>query len=136
MIQEAGRFCVNIPSAPMLNIVDYCGNTSGADVDKATRCHLDMVRLVEGYPPAVAACRHHLLCAVRAFIRLGSHDVFVADVKHEFVDESCCAEEHEFDYQKLQPLAYCRKEYFTLSDKLGAYGFSTRAGDAEKEGKR
>ncbi len=116
------RFCLNIPDVSMLEKVDFCGNSTGETVDKAHICEFDFVPLVDGYPKAILQCNHHLFCDVIECLELGSHTAFVAEVKHEFVNEECYLGNHLFDYSLLRPIAYCRKEYYSLSSKLGSYG--------------
>lgn len=125
LLSESNRFCLNIPSVSMLKETDYCGNTSGKIVDKAHTCGFDFISLVDGYPRAIKQCKHHLFCEIINRIELGSHVAFVAEVKHEFVDEDCYLGNHQFDYSLIQPIAYCRKDYYSLSNKIGSYGKQT-----------
>lgn len=117
-----GRFCLDIPSVEMLSAVDYCGNISGEIIDKSEMCGFELLDLVEGYPKAIKQCKHHLFCDVIDQMQLGSHDVFIAEVKFEFVNDDCCTENHAFDYDKILPIAYCRKDYYSLDKKIGRYG--------------
>lgn len=122
LLEENKRFCLNIPSVDMIAAVDYCGNVSGKNINKSEKCKFELVELVKGYPKAIKQCKHHLFCETINQIKLGSHDAFIAQVKFEFVDEDCCVGDHIFEYEKINPIAYCRKNYYSLGDKIGEYG--------------
>lgn len=134
LIKTSGRFCINIPSDKLINSVDFCGNTSGASVDKATILDLEFIKLVEGFPPAITECHHHLFCEVNTILKLGTHHAFIANVTHEFIDAAWFRDHHDFDYAKLAPIAYCRKDYFAIGQKIGTYGFTLirKIGQEEK----
>lgn len=122
LISESNRFCMNIPGRNILSEVDYCGNTSGAFTDKSKACNFDLITLADGYPKAIQQCKHHLFCDVVSRIELGSHDVFIAEVKFEFIDEDCYSDNHSFNYEAIEPIAYCRKDYYSLTERIGTYG--------------
>lgn len=122
LIINSKRFCLNIPDESFLKEVDFCGNTSGNSIDKAQICKLDFIPLVDGYPMAIEQCKHHLFCDVINCIELGSHTAFIAEVKYEFIDEECYLGSHQFDYDLIHPIAYCRKDYYSLARKIGSYG--------------
>lgn len=122
LISSSKRFCLNIPSDSLLKEVDFCGNTSGEVIDKAYKCKFDFIPLVDGYPMAIEQCKHHLLCDVINCIELGSHTAFIAEVKYEFIDKECYLGSHQFDYDLICPIAYCRKDYYSLANKIGTYG--------------
>ena len=122
LLKENRRFCLNIPSIDILSAVDYCGNVSGESTDKSKICGFELLGLIEGYPKAIKQCKHHLFCDIREQMELGSHDVFIAEVKFEFIDEDCYIENHIFKHEKIEPIAYCRKDYYSLGNKIGEYG--------------
>lgn len=122
LLEENERFCLNIPSVDMISAVDYCGNTSGKVVDKSAACSFELLDLVEGYPKAIKQCKHHLFCKVIDRMPLGSHEVFIAEVKFEFVDEDCYEGNHVFKHERINPIAYCRKDYYSLGNNIGKYG--------------
>lgn len=124
ILEQSGKFCVNIPSRDMLRNVDYCGNISGESVNKCAECGLSLIELVKTYPKAIAECKHHLFCEVINKLDFGTHSAFIARVMHEYVDDDIICGDHLFDYSKVQPLAYCRKSYYALCEEIGTYGFT------------
>lgn len=133
LIRTSGRFCINVPDDKLIHFADFCGNTSGASVDKATSLGLEFIKLVDGFPPAIAQCHHHLFCEVRNVLELGTHHAFVANVTYEFIDAVWFRDHHDFDYTKLAPIAYCRKDYFTIGRKIGTYGFTLSTSISQEE---
>lgn len=122
LLEKSRRFCLNIPSVSMLKEVDFCGNVSGSGYDKAEVCRFDLITLVEGYPKAIQQCKQHLFCDVIDVLKLGSHAAFIGEVKYEFINEDCLCNQKSLKYDRLNPIAYCRKNYYQLSDKIGTYG--------------
>ena len=122
LLEASKRFCLNIPSTELLSKVDYCGNIRGENVNKSEVCGFELVDLVTGYPKAIKQCKHHLFCDIIDQVILGSHNAFIAEVKHEFIDTDCYIGDHKFDYEQIDPIAYCRKDYYSLGNKLGKYG--------------
>lgn len=121
IIDKSKRFCINIPSDSLLEEVDFCGNNSGKNVDKAKYCSFEYISLLEGYPRAIRQCKHHLFCEVIDKLPLGSHTAFIAEVKQEFIDDDCYIDSAPC-YSHIKPIAYCRKDYYALSNKIGTYG--------------
>ena len=128
LIKEQQHFTVNIPSAELLFETDYCGNISGKDVNKAQACDFTLIQLDDAYPKAIVECRHHLLCDIVDTREWGgTHTTFMAEVKHEFINDDCYLGDSEYSYQKVNPIAYCRKDYFQLEKApSGYYGYSLR----------
>ena len=128
LLKEYGKFTINIPSVDILLETDYCGNICGKDVNKQAECRFNLVELVESYPMAIKECKHHLLCEVIEVKEWGgTHTTFIAEVKHEYVDEDCYLGDNDYIYNAIKPIAYCRKNYYQLADApIGYYGYSQR----------
>ena len=119
IILESMKFCINIPDASLINEVDYCGSFSGRDVDKFTACKLDKIYYDTDYI-LVGQCKMHLLCSVERIIKLGSHDLFIAQVVNKLIDSSI-SNIHE----NADPIVYFRPYYYQVSKKtIGHYGFT------------
>ena len=115
MLLDSKKFCVNIPSANMVKEVRTCGFVSGNDIDKVSACGFDMISLVDGYPKAISQCKH-LLCDVVDILELGSHTVFIAEVKFEFIDDNCIGINQSIDYESIMPIGYCRKVFYSIAE--------------------
>ena len=75
--------------------------------------------------PIIMEAPINIECRVIEVRRLGSHDMFMAEVVNvkadtRYLDPRTGA----FDLAKAEPLAYAHGQYFTLGQKLGKFGFS------------
>ena len=65
-------------------------------------------------------------CKVRQILRLGSHDMFIADVVNVSVDDRYLDENGKLALEKAGLIAYSHGEYFALGEKIGKFGYSVR----------
>ena len=114
IIKESKKFCINIPNEDLLDTVDYCGNHSGKDIDKFSKCNLNR-EYIDDYI-LLKECPMHILCDVVQIVDLGSHHLFIAKVLQKYIDDTVAKAIHE----KLHPIAYYRPFYYKL-ESLNAY---------------
>ena len=126
LIEEAGEFVVNIPSAEQARWVDYCGVVSGRDADKWAACGFTRAPAVQVQVPVIAECPVNVECRLRQTLRLGSHDLFIGEVVAVQIDETVLDERGRLDYGRARPLAYLGGEYRRVDEFLGRFGFSKR----------
>jgi flavin reductase (DIM6/NTAB) family NADH-FMN oxidoreductase RutF len=90
LIQRAGEFAVNLPTADMAEVVDRCGSISGRRVgDKFAHVGLTPFPAAKIKAPLIAECPVNLECTLVDIIPAGDHDLFRGRVVAEHVDESC-----------------------------------------------
>ena len=133
LIEESGEFCVNLPTVEMAKIVDWCGVRSGKDFDKFAHTKLTKAESFSVSCPSIAECPLTLECKVDQIIKLGSHDMFIADIVSVGAEESIIDENGRLMLEKANLFAYAHGDYFALGRKLGDFGFSVRK---KKRGKR
>ena len=121
MIKDSGEFVVNVPSEALLQAVDYCGNTSGRDVDKFAATGLTAMAASKVSAPIVAECPLNLECRVRQQIPLGSHDLFLAEIVAVQADDSVL-ENGRLNPGKLKTFGYGGGEYLSVHGSLGRNG--------------
>ena len=128
LIMTQKKFTVNIPSTSILYETDVCGTKSGKNTEKDVLCNFHLTKLEESYPKAIEECSHHLMCDVIGTKDWGgTHTVFFAEVKHEYINEDCYLGNNEYVYDKISPIAYCRKNYYKLEKiPIGFYGYSLK----------
>lgn len=125
LIKTTGEFAVNIPTADMVEIVDYCGHVSGRDVDKFVACSLTPEPASAIKTPLIAQCPINLECKVVQTISLGTHDLFIGEVVAAQVEENSLDEEGHIDYEKAKVFVIVEeREYRGLGDLLGLYHLS------------
>ena len=71
-------------------------------------------------------------CKVKEIKKLGSHDMFIADIVGVNVDESLLDEKGKLHLSKAGLCAYAHGEYFALGKQIGDFGFSVRRKSVQK----
>lgn len=126
IIAETGEFVINLVTKDLVFATDYCGVKSGAVVDKFKEMQLTPSVSETVFAPGIAESPVSLECSVTQCIPLGSHDMFLAEVKAVTVDERYMDETGKFDLNSTGLISYSHGEYFELGEKLGKFGYSVR----------
>ena len=126
MIKESGEYVINIPSASQVKIVDYCGVISGRDTNKFLETGLTPTPAFHVKAPLIAECPVNIECRIKNVIFLGSHDVFISEILAIHYNEDVLDSNEQPDLNKIQPYGYCLREYRSLSENLGSYGYSKK----------
>lgn len=127
MIRSSGEFVVNLTTESLAKATDYCGVRSGRDVDKWKEMHLTPRSSSQlQYAPIIEEAPVNIECKVIEVKELGSHHMFLAEVKAVQVDESYMDEKGKFDLNKAGLLVYSHGEYLGSGKKLGNFGYSVR----------
>jgi flavin reductase (DIM6/NTAB) family NADH-FMN oxidoreductase RutF len=123
LIKEAGDFVVNVPGRDMIKKADLCGIVSGAAEDKFRLCSFTEEPSSTVSSPMIKECPVNIECLLKDTLRLGSHDMFLAEVKAIHADERV-VKGNRLDMGKAAPFVYAHGEYWDLGEKIGFYGFS------------
>lgn len=140
LIRETGEFVLNVPSAALLRVVDFCGTVSGAAGDKCTQAQLTPIPGVKVQAPLIEECPLNLECVVRNSLVLGSHVLFLAEVVAVHADDEV-VQDGGVVAGRIAPLAYdpFGGDYWSLKEVVGHQGFSDgqmpdRAGPGPRAG--
>lgn len=126
IIEKAGEFVVNLVTEDLTRACDWCGVRSGRDFDKFKEMKLTSYVSDFMQAPAIAESPVNIYCMVKDILRLGSHDMFLAEVTGVTVDETYIDENGKFDLDATKLIAYSHGEYFALGNKLGKFGYSVK----------
>jgi len=126
LIESSGEFVVNIPTIDQAKAADYCGCTSGRNIDKWAVTGLSRGKAEKLACPTIEECPVSIECKVRSKAKLGSHVMFVAEVVSVQVDESLMNENDRFALEKAGLFSYVHGHYYAIGKKLGRFGFSVR----------
>lgn len=126
IIKETGEFVINLVTGSLLRAADYCGVKSGCDVDKFAEMKLTPFALDSVQAPGIEESPVNLACRVTEIKRLGSHDLFLAEVVGVTVDGKYMDEKGRFHLNQAGLVAYSHGEYFELGKKLGSFGYSVK----------
>jgi flavin reductase (DIM6/NTAB) family NADH-FMN oxidoreductase RutF len=120
-IKESGAFSVNIPSADMVKITDYCGIVSGRKVDKSNLFKSFYGRL--NTVPMIEECPLNMECELFQTIETGNNIIFLGKVASVYANEEVLSEGVP-DIRAIDPLVLFGSVYHSWKfgpEIAGAY---------------
>ncbi len=135
LIKEQGEFVINLTTKDLVRQTDWCGVKSGKDVDKfkEMKLHKEKANFVKC--PMIKESPVSVECKVREIVKMGSHDVFIADVLAINASKEYIDKKGAFDISKCDLIAYTNGGYYLLGKKLGKFGFSVQKKKKSKKAK-
>lgn len=127
LIGNTKEFVVNIPISKILKETDYCGVTSGRDIDKFSETNLTPEPAEKVRPPLIRECPVNLECILKDRIPLGAHDMFLGEIVQVHIDQKILDEKGNIDFAKAEPFVFNVGEYWSINKKLGTYGFTKKS---------
>jgi flavin reductase (DIM6/NTAB) family NADH-FMN oxidoreductase RutF len=122
-ILDKKEFTISLPTAAQADIADFCGITSGRDVDKLNVAGLTAERGQFVNAPVVGEFPVCLECRLLHRLEIGSHDLFVGEVLASWADEKYLDGKGVIDLNLLSPLAYTPSSvgsgYYALGPSAG-----------------
>jgi flavin reductase (DIM6/NTAB) family NADH-FMN oxidoreductase RutF len=82
--------------------------------------------------PYIDECPVNLECKVKDIIKLGTHDMFIAEIMCVNVDDSLLDSKGKLHLNKADLICYNHGEYRTLAESLGTFGFSVKKKSTKK----
>lgn len=126
LIEETGEFIINLTTRNLVWATDYCGVTSGRDLDKWEKCGLTKIKGSVVNVPYIEESPVAIECKVKSVQELGTHDMFIAEVVAVHVDDKYMNEKGTFKLENANPIAYSHGRYYDLGAELGSFGYSIR----------
>lgn len=126
LIKNSGEFVINLPTRELVKAVDFCGVKSGKDTDKFKVTGLTATPCSTVSAPQLEQSPLSLECKVFDCIELGTHHMFLADIKAVNADEKLLDPNGRLALEKANLIAYAHGDYFELGKRLGNFGFSVR----------
>lgn len=126
VIEKNEEFVINLTTAAMARAVDYIGVRSSRDENKLEKTRLSVQPGFETECPVIVESPLSLECRVTEIKKLGSHDMFLAEIVAVDVDESLLDDAGKLSLARSGLLAYSHGDYMTLGKKLGSFGFSVK----------
>lgn len=105
-IVERRAFTVNVPSEKYVKETDFCGITSGRDVDKFSATGLTPVKSDLVDAPYVKEFSLVLECKVIHTIEIGLHTEFIGEIMDVKADPSILNEKGLPDIKKVKPIIF------------------------------
>lgn len=126
VIARTGEFVINLTTEDLAYAADFCGVRSGRDVDKFEYLHLTKIPSRKVGAPSIGESPVCLECRVTEIRKLGTHDLFIAEVVQVSVDEKYLDSRGRFALEDAGLVAYVHGSYLGLGKKLGTFGYSVR----------
>ena len=124
--QPSREFVINLTTEKLTRATDYCGVRSGRDVDKFKETGLTREKAEFVKAPMIKESPVSIECRVTEVKKLGSHDMFLAEVLAVHADEEYMDENNRFDLNRARPMVYSHGEYLGIGKKLGTFGYSVK----------
>ncbi|MBU0519102.1 flavin reductase family protein [bacterium] len=113
LVQESGEFTVNIPRSSQLDWVIHCGTKSGRDTQKFADLGITPVACPAlDSAPMIEECSLVLACKVKHQQKLGTHDIFIAEIVKIYCDEELVKPNGKADCFPEDQIVYLDKRYF------------------------
>ena len=126
IISKTKEFVINLTTTDLVFATDFCGVKSGKQINKFEKMNLTAEKTTKINAPAIGQSPVNLECKVTDIVKLGSHDMFLADIVAVNVDEKLLDKNGKLHLDKAKLIAYSHGEYFELGKKLGKFGYSVQ----------
>ena len=126
IIKQTGEFVINLTTKELAFATDYAGVTSGKNVSKVEKLGLHLENRNNVLAPMIKESPISIECKVIEIKELGSHHMFLAEIKSVNVDEKYMDETGRFNMEACNLIAYSHGRYYTLGENIGKFGFSVK----------
>ncbi len=127
LIMRTGEFVINLTTSELARQTDWCGVRSGRDCNKFREMSLTpgVGQVVKA--PIIEESPLNIECRVVEVKRLGTHDMFIANVVAVYAEESLIDKSTgQFQLNHAGPMAFSHGKYYSLGEKIGGFGFSVK----------
>jgi len=126
IIKKSKEFVINLTNEQLAFATDWCGVKSGRNVDKFKMMNLTKQKANFVSCPMIEEAPVSIECKVKEIKKLGSHDMFIAEVLAVNADEKYFDKKGAFDISKCNLIAYANGGYYALGKKVGKFGYSVQ----------
>ena len=132
IIRETGEFAIHLTTSNLAKATDACGIYTGAKMNKIKAYSLTPEKASKLSCPILAQSPLALECKVTEIKKLGTHDMFLAEIVAIDVEESLLDENGKLNLRKCNLMAYSHGDYIQLGKKVGSFGYSVKKKRREK----
>ena len=127
LIRDNMEFTINLTTSDMAAATDWAGVRSGREFYKWKETGLTPIPGEKVFSPTILESPLSIECRVKQIIKLGTHDMFLADVLNVRADASLInTETGKFEIEKSGLLVFAHGNYFELGKWIGKFGFSVK----------
>lgn len=121
------EFTINLTTSEMARATDWVGVRSGKDYNKWKETGLTPIPGEKTMSPSIDESPLSIECKVKSVSRLGTHDMFIAEVVNVRADERFLDPlTGKFNLEEAHLLAYSHGTYHELGPVIGTFGFSVK----------
>ena len=131
IIKQSGEFVINLTTKDLAKATDWCGCRTGEKFDKFKEMNLTKEKANFVKCPMIKESPVSIECKLKEIKKLGSHDMFIADVLSIDADEKYIDANGAFDISKCGLISYANGGYYAQGEKLGKFGFSVQKKKSE-----
>jgi flavin reductase (DIM6/NTAB) family NADH-FMN oxidoreductase RutF len=102
-IKENKSFSVNIPSADMAAVTDFCGLYSGSKVDKSKAFGIFYGELKTA--PMISECPVNIECRLTQTVELSHGEIFIGGIVGTYIEDKYLTD-NKPDISKIDPLIF------------------------------
>jgi len=120
-IRENKEFSVNIPSADMVAVTDYCGTHSGETVDKSKVFDVFYGELKNA--PMISECPINVECRLARTVELLHCELFIGEIAGVYIEDKYLTDGKP-DLRKVNPIVFEEGvgNYWRLGEHIGKIG--------------
>lgn len=126
IIKQSREFVINLTNEELAFATDWCGVKTGKNFDKFKMMNLTKQKANFVNCPMIEEAPVSIECKVTEIKKMGSHDMFIAEVLAVNADEKYFDKYGAFDISKCNLIAYANGGYYTLGKKVGKFGYSVQ----------
>lgn len=127
LLMKYMEFTLNLTTEEMARATDWTGIRSGAEYDKWKATGLTPIPGEKVASPTILESPLSIECRVKEVMRLGTHDMFIAEVLGIRADSRWInPETGAFSLKDAGLLVYVHGGYYSLGDFIGKFGFSVK----------
>jgi len=127
IIKNNMEFVINLTNEEMAYATDWCGVKSGKEFNKFSEMKLTPAKSELIQAPIVKESPLSIECRVKEIVKLGSHDMFIADVVNVQADSRYIdSETGEFKLSEAKLIAYSHGHYYKLGEEIGKFGWTVK----------
>ena len=126
IIRKTKEFVINLTTKDLAFATDWCGVKSGRDFNKFVEMKLTPQKATQVRCPMIKESPINIECRVKEIKKLGTHDMFLAEVLCVHADEKYMDSSGAFDLSAAEPIAYSHGKYYALGEYIGHFGYSVK----------
>lgn len=136
IIKKNREFVINLTTADLAFVTDWCGVKSGSKHKKFEEMGLTAVPASKVKAPMIEESPVNIECVVKEIKDLGSHHMFISEVVAVHADEQLIdVKTGLFKLNDSGLLCYSHGKYYQMGKRIGKFGFSVQKKKKKKTGK-